>query len=869
MAAGYGSLPLFTKYAMRKLILALFTGMITAAVTSAQELPVYVLPVEDTAALRAQYEPFLRLGLKDLLSLVPPQPGFFFSGSPATSQGAQENNLSWDLSLNEKVKCIYTGKLLPDNDYPENGYQDVTTPTGKTQRFRYHQAADGKKYWFEARRWYEQRTTMEGVAYQFARLYRANPVVYAEQGRRSALLLKQFAKRYPDYIIKYDYPGYDKVFFDAASYRKASSKIGHHLMEMTNWSYWGYHNISTSLLLAFDQLRGTDWWSPADQSLVMEMFDGMIQFSEPLEQVPLTNMHPVMWTQKAIAGNVLGRSGLIGTAVGGVERIIAEQFMYDGFYMEATVSYHDQTVKGLLSVLSWAFPGLSKSSLDSKITTEYPAISRAMRGNLAFRFPDGRYAAINDTHWTDLQPERLSQSKPELMPAAGHVVLGAARGEDQFQVHMGYAGWHGHNHYGNLGLILFAHGREMISDIGYTHTRARTWTMTTAAHNTVVVDGKSQKQKTNSSRAGLGDLVMLQTDNPDFQVVEVKASDVYPDMVTDYRRTLMSVKSAQTRYVVDLFQVAGGSVHDWILHGSADEEQELELETVDGNSLPMKCQATLVPEGVAFEELKEQGSYGLIWKDHWAYGHFKDLEYVKTSVPLRVNFRYKDSLGLQTWIPARTERTIYKTRSWAVRGANEDQGVLDDHLRVGVVVRSEAEKSMFVAVHVPYKGAPGVTSVSDLSNGDSVRILKISHEAGFDYIVYSHDESTKRVSIEGKPFVVKGKVTLIQNAGARRKVQSIEKHQFRLKDFSEHYLEVDHSAAIKSGQTAIIQHGDGHTTAFRIDSVVVNDSRIRLFTAEPVPFKVPSDGVLEMTTFPFLRFEGPHELVVHGLYPEK
>jgi hypothetical protein len=842
-------------------ILTLSMSIVSPDTDSKQ--PVYVRPVADTAQLRKSCDKFMAMSEDDLLKLVPPQGGFFYSGSPATTQGAQENNLGWDLSLGDKIKCIFSGTLLPNKDYPENGHVDVKTPTGKIQRFHYYQDPKGKKYWFEARRWFDQRGLMEGAASSLALLYSADPRRYREQGRRAALIMKRFAEVYPDYMVKYDYPGYDKKLLSEAEHKKAGKTINHYFIELTKWSYWGYHELSSTLVLAYDQLKGADFLSVGDRKQIEGLFDGMIAYTDPFEEVPIGNMHPYMWITKAIAANVLNKPELLKTVFKGVDRLIAEQFTYDGMYMEVTVSYHAQTVNGLKSLLTWAFPGIGKEALTEKIRTEYPALFRAMQANLAYRLPDGRYASVNDTHWTDLQPEPITRSAPQLMPAAGHAVLGSGAADQQMQAHLGYSGWHGHNHYGSLGLIFFANGKELISDIGYTHTRARTWTMTTAAHNTVVIDGKSQRKNKNP-RAGLGDLLIYNAEHPNFQVVEVKADEVY-DHPADYRRTLITVRGEnQPGYLVDLFHVAGGSRHDWILHGSSDEDQTLEVTGHTGQKLPFAPLATLVPPHVSYQELREQGSYELIWRDYWAYGHFKQIKAAPVSAPLKATFRFTSNpeLGHQTWIPLETDHTVHTVKSWSVRRANEDQGILDDYLREGMILRADRGKSRFVAVHLPFAKTPAVTSVRQLSDKDSVLILKIDHSGGRDYLLYKSAQSDRTTEIEGQKITLKGKVTLVQATASGSRIMSIEKQKAPLAGFGSHSLTAEGRLQAKAGQTAIVRHADGHTTAFHIESVSHQDGKTTLTTREPVPFEGSYNGKLTMTAFPYMHLPGPHAITV-------
>ena len=854
---------------MKKLFYSLLLVTFTYCNGVAAGDPVYTATVKDLPSLRRLCEPFLSMTMTGLIDLVPPQGGFYFSGSPLTTQGAQENNLSWEPSLGMKVKCKFTGELLPNEKFPENGFQEVSTPSGKKQRFHYYEDPNGKKYYFEARRWYEQRVLMEQVVYNLAQLYRADPVLYKEAGLRAAAILKRFAEVYPDYVIKYDYPGHAKQFISAPDYEKASHTVDHHFVRLTRWYWWGYGDISRNLLLAYDQLTGTPAMSVDDDRAVVGLFDAMIAFADHFDELPLTNMHPHLWETQSIAARVLRRPGLAEKVLKGLGRILEEQYTYDGFYKEATVSYSNQTVLGLKNVLLRLYPGLSKEQFEQKIRADYPDLYRTFRGNEAFRLPNGHYAAINDTWATDRYSPVLSESRPALMPGMGHAVLGFGAGEEQLQAHLNFSGRYGHDHYGSLGLILFARGKELLSDIGYTHTKARTWSASTAAHSTVVVDAISQAQG-RKPRNGMGDLLLYQVENPGFQVVEAGAGEVYPERVSDYRRTLVAVQEGAVQYVIDLFHVKGGSRHDWLLHGSADEQQKVDVVTTTDQPLRLQPVPNLLPEGYVFEELQEQGHYEKLWEKDWAFGYFKNVLKATTSAGIKATFRYtsEPDLGLQTWLMGGNSQEVSTVRSWNIRGAKEEQGALGDHLRASVVVRRPGEYGKFAAVHVPFKGIPAVRRVQSFEVGDEAVALRIDHQQGTDYLLYQSTEQPRTVRFDGQKFELNGRIALVQlnSNHAVKKISTLRTSASKkLIGFEKETIRIEGQLEVTPGAVVRVSHGDGHVTAFHVRDSKVENGTTLIGTREPVFFEDIGNGALKLNSFPFPTFQGPHTVVTDML----
>ncbi len=849
-------------------------------VTSVSQNAVYNLRGVSEAQLLRTCGPFLSMTEQELIDMVPVQGGFRFCGSPESDTGAQENNMIWDPSLGSKVKCRFTGTLFPNDRYPENGYIEVKTPSGKIQRFNYHEAPDGKKYWFESRRWYEQRILLERIAHDLAALYSIDPSRYEPAGKRAVLILKRFAALYPDYIIKFDHPGREKGFYTADAYPDEVVKRKHDAWRLAKWSWWAYMDVSEKLLLTYDLLQHTPLLAPADrQMLEQDLFVPMLRFVEPYEKnISPTNMNPTLWSAQAVASNVLGLPELAGTVKSGISRMLNEQFSHDGFWKEATVSYHRQTISGLSAVFSKLYPLLDDAQKENLMKKEYPDLLKALEADHAFRLPNGHYACLNDTWSADAYRPRLERSAAHLKTGVGYGVLGMGEGNDQFQAHLNFNGRFGHDHYAGLNLLLFGKGKELTADLGYTHTKARPWASSTAAHNLVVVNGKSQESGAGTPYAGTGNLLLFSGADPGFQVIEADAPDNYSqEKVSIYKRTLIAVQTpAGAHYLADIFRVEGGERKDWILHGAADSTQQLIVETTDGRALPWQEGKALIPEGIAFEESPGIPAYQYMWKPYWAYANFRNITETRTNEPLVATFRYRDEpgKGLRTWIMPDGNSLVSKAESWSVRNAAENQSRLDDYLRPSVIISREGPASRFAAVHVPFDGEPRIGSVQVIHQDARSVAFKIVHDDGTtDYILYRDEAGKTSFVLDGETVAFDGRIAFAR-FGTDKTVLlkmvdgnefAVGKRKIRGKTFSGkllkvsgNQLEVEGNTGLSPGEILTVRHGNGKTSSFRVGSVTVQKGKSLIVTEEPPVFDLAENGLIKRTAFPFFEFPGPH-----------
>ena len=137
---------------------------------------------------------------------------------------------------------------------------------------------------------------------------------------------------------------------------------------------------------------------------------------------------------------------------------------------------------------------------------------------------------------------------------------GNLKGHTAFYLN-GYA-YGGHRHNDTLGIIYIAHGQEMAADRGYIWDDPRNaWTGSTLAHNIVTVDGHNQ--------SGNNEPAALELFGAGAGVEVVQASAAPYEQCRLYRRTcvLVQVPGDQT-YAVDLFQVNGGTLHQYGFHSN-------------------------------------------------------------------------------------------------------------------------------------------------------------------------------------------------------------------------------------------------------------------------------------------------------------
>jgi oligo-alginate lyase len=169
-----------------------------------------------------------------------------------------------------------------------------------------------------------------------------------------------------------------------------------------------------------------------------------------------------------------------------------------------------------------------------------------------------RHAGLPDVASVDKKQWHLA-----ILRSPGHTGAGA--------VWMDYdsvptAGIKGHIHRDAMNLGLVAKGLDLLPEFGYPavqfgdwHTPQARWHIMTAAHNTVVVDGKDQ--------IGGEGRTTLWIEGEGYRVMRASSANQYN--VRQYERTAVMVDTAgDDFYVLDVFRVVGGNDHAKFTHSS-------------------------------------------------------------------------------------------------------------------------------------------------------------------------------------------------------------------------------------------------------------------------------------------------------------
>ena len=160
-----------------------------------------------------------------------------------------------------------------------------------------------------------------------------------------------------------------------------------------------------------------------------------------------------------------------------------------------------------------------------------------------------------------------------------------------------------HGHLDLLNFDLLAFGKWIAPDHGYPEF-ATTWphrtavTLNTLAHNTVVVDQQPQQRH-------YGGKTRLFQRLPGMTVLQADAPGGYPQ-AKKYRRTMMLIDTPdENAYLVDLFDITGGSDHVYSFHGPPGKITATELSLVEQQG------GTYAGENVPFKS--DQGPVGYSW----------------------------------------------------------------------------------------------------------------------------------------------------------------------------------------------------------------------------------------------------------------
>lgn len=565
------------------------------------------------AAITKAADAWVALGDEQLRVLVPPpsQPRAYTvhaSGCPIHGEQAHlKGRYSWGMSPTEpyRIICPAGGESYPNADYPDDGWG-------------YTRPGEPKKFWFKAywAHWSGRNYVVPAIRDCSQAYLITGDAKYA---RPAIVLLSQLAEYYPDYnyetqsrygtefqstyygrllyhtwetfTVTEAAAGYDAVkpaIGDAALRQRIETRL---LRTMAAdilgtppriQGNYGMHQVGLLRLAA--TLRGTPGEPDSDTMVdwvLRHVSDGLytsMGFEDALYNLVqrdgtpfespgynlswVTNLNEVAEALGDAGVDVFGNPRLRKLFTWPLKLAVAGQF---------TPALGDSS--NMFSAVMGFQPGFGEPAVRHYADPAYARAILGQRGDGGL-FQPSLAELVEDAAKAHPEPVGVTSS---LLPAMGCATLqtgdeGARMGASLFY------GWYvGHRHVDRMQLDLFAHGHSLLPDFGYPET-ADAWDPRrfgffghTVSHNTVMVDAKRQAD----TRGRLEYFVP----GKGIQALSASATGTYPGVVSRYRRTLVLVDAApEQAYLVDLFAVAGGQQHDYLLHSTqADFASSLPL----------------------------------------------------------------------------------------------------------------------------------------------------------------------------------------------------------------------------------------------------------------------------------------------------
>jgi len=436
-----------------------------------------------------------------------------------------------------------------------------------------------------------------------------------DSGRLAATVLLRLSEVFPNWPF---------VQQDGKTYQQSDTDYYKRWDAAGLWNWWYYLDFSKSMpvaraydLLADSGVFPSAWAKQVRKRLFEHQVEVLMRWSPCY-----SNMDGHLIKGLLAYGIIFGRRDWFETGLNWYDALLRVGFYADGFWHEGSPAYHRDLQRILCRYIPWlvqvrtageqwladgALKGLLGVDLSQKHSEQHRRIMVALQKMV---LPDKTYLAVHDS---DYGLKVYLEDRPgflgsRLLGCLGHAVLVAGTTDDPVEAHLHYGGTHGHEHYDCLNMVLFASGREMLSETTYRPVSEaecpREWVRSTAGHNTVVVDGLDQNSRFEGNKrtftqidevpgVGLlwryrdmghgntlndGKLLLFDTLDGQVQVVEAEGVRAYSQKVSlsSYRRMLVLVDCGNGKfYVVDVFRVAGGNRHDWMLHGPLQEQYQV------------------------------------------------------------------------------------------------------------------------------------------------------------------------------------------------------------------------------------------------------------------------------------------------------
>ncbi len=714
--------------------------LLCAALALAEEHPIYT-EVDPAQAdeYEAAVERVIAMSEEEMLSYLPERPYIRMCECPNCYGGSGGNNVfTWTIERPNELTCRHCDTVisLPSERYPETERLVGTNALGEEVAFPYYLNQEtGARHYLSGHLDMFHRRWLTGQLIALGKAWRATRK--PEYARRVVLALDKAARIYPHMPAIHNRK-VNRITF-------CESQEPPYPWDAGRWG--NFHNeIPKRMLRAYDLIYESEQFEAVSAEHGYDVRERIEQaFFRPtyhaIEVSPykVSNVVGYDIAGAAMMGRIIGDPSMVHRAFDWMMLNLTDGFFRDGTWHESP-SYHYMTLGGLRRAFSFV-EGYSDPPgyVDEEDGTRFddldplsvaPFWAKVQDAFHAIAHPDGTSAVVHDTWPHQRRSEPREQTASTILPGYGHASLGRGAGPHQMQAQLHFSGSYGHAHRDTLGTTLWAKQREMLSDIGYTWTKIRWWTVTSISHNLVAVDRTDQR-----GRPSDGDLLgFFPGGEGSPRVVEADGKRAYANIegLDMYRRQLLTVPlSAEDAYVADIFRVRGGSMHDWLVHGSADEDM-----TAD-------CSLEMTAAGEDFAGTGPPKSY------HGRRG----VPRGSGGGGCGVSFRYADEpeRGVRVHIAGNAPTEVFLGETPSIRrcgvGTRGDNRTILDYWMPHLAARRAGEAplhSLFAVVEEPFLGEPFIDTVEAMEvspTDDDCAALQVTSGAITDTIISTLDEA--------------------------------------------------------------------------------------------------------------------------------
>jgi hypothetical protein len=267
-----------------------------------------------------------------------------------------------------------------------------------------------------------------------------------------------------------------------------------------------------------------------------------------------------------------------------------------------------------------------------------------------------------------------------------------------------------------------------------------TWSKSTVAHNTVMIDEQRQSRNTPG--------VLHHFSDSDF-ARSIDASSGAYSQATQYRRNMIMVDAGNNQnYVVDVFRVKGGKQHDYLLHGPPGEAKTL------GGQWSQPAKGTLAGENVEWGQIYDDKTMGAPnYRGEYAtyagsgYQYLSKVQQLQSgNAALQYQHVRDPQAQLRIHLPANQSQEVMIADAY-------DLPRKKSHIVKYVIARRKAQgqeplESVFTSVLETYSGTSFIKSSKHLpvQAGQGVAI-QVEREGEYDIVLSSPDNGIKRLAL--------------------------------------------------------------------------------------------------------------------------